>query len=297
MSLLAQHSDVVAIQQCGILHKLMPIIGWWSSTGGHGKRIVSRSTFSEPAEGEARSGDSYIGDYLRPAELHERCGSMIEHVFDAVRSSANDAPVLVDQTPENLELSDTLLQLVPDAWFLHIVRDPRSVFCSMRSANSSWAGGEFPTTPESVGQVWQKYMDHAEHLKNATDRFFEVKYEDILADGPNQLTAIFDWLGIPADAAFSEQAIEDCRIQRLRKKNIAPTNFFRKGQSKGWVDEASKADVASVEFYAAQTMQKYGYDLVNSQPMSRPLQEKLRSLKSRMIDQVKKLARRIGLAG
>ena len=301
LMLMAQHPAVVGVQQGSLFHALEPLGRWWTSKHGYGKRLVKHS--DESNSGDEQGGRLFIGDVLRPEELVDLCRPLVDHVMRKI-CEASGALIVVDQTPENMDLADTILRLVPDAYFVHVVRDPRAVFCSLRSANSSWAG-KFPAGPAAAGRLWTTYMAKADALRASTDRYLEVRYEDLLQRGPQELARIFEWLELPADAALCHQAVQNCSIDKLRKAAVAPPSFFRKGEAAGWREEASHGQIRCIEYLAGKQMQEMGYATVSKNLARRPLrlamQDALRGAAGPILrnvgGQLRALKRRVQLLG
>jgi hypothetical protein len=269
LMLLAQHAAVVGFQQGGLFHALAGLDRWWSSKHGHGKRLVRR-------EQEANQ-ETHVGDIVTADEFDTLCKPLFEHVVHKIAAANPGTEAVVDQTPENLELATLILRLVPDAYFLHVIRDPRAVFCSLRSANSTW-NRRFPSSPVEIGRIWSSYMEKAAALRAVTRRYHEVRYEDLLERGPQELARIFAWLGLATDAEFCEQAVRDCSIDKLRQAAVAPAGFFRRGEAAGWRDEATRGEIRCIEFLTGRQMRAVGYEPVSRRPDRRPLRVALRDV-------------------
>jgi hypothetical protein len=277
MMLLAQHPRITVLQQSGLLHALQPLRKWWQSTGGYGKRVVSSSGLS----------DTFVGDLLESFHLNAFCTHIVQHVYDRVRKTVAGSSVVVDQTPENLEFAEWILQLLPDAYFLHVVRDPRAVYASMRAATATWASAEsFPHHPEAVGAMWLDYAMRVKDLKQQTDRVKEVRYEDMINDGHVQLSSIFSWLDLEFDSSVVEKALQDCSMEKMRQASVAPQAFLRKGKATGWRDEVSRSQAACVEYNAHPLMGVYDYALTSDRPDQAPLPARVRASAQRIIDPV-----------
>jgi len=286
MMLLEQHPRITVLQQSGLFHALQPLHKWWRSRGGYGKRIVSSAkTSGEPGASTERR-DSFVGDLLDAEQLNAFCEPILRYVYNSIRRSTPGASVVVDQTPENLEFAERILEVMPDAWFLHIVRDPRAVFASMRAANATWAKGSFPNQPETVGAMWRNYAERVRDLKKRTERIKEVRYEDLLSDGHAQLSSIFSWLQLEFDDAAVETALQNCSMRKLRQASVAPPTFLRKGTAKGWQVEVSAGQQACVEYTAHPFMEAYNYPVSSSRPDRAPLPMRIRGGLGRILGPV-----------
>jgi hypothetical protein len=265
LALLAHQRGVVGLQQGALFHTLAPLKAWWGSRGGHGKRVLFRRS------GEDDEQRLYVGDLLTDADHATIVGALVDDVFRSVANAAGGAEILVEQTPENLELAEDILAVLPDAYFLHIVRDPRSIYCSQRSADATWAAGGFRSNPTTVARGWAGYMARSEALARKTDRYLEVKYEALLENGPEELSKVHAWLGLAADEETCRRALANCSLSRLRESKLGPAGFFRMGESAGWREEASRSQIGNIEFIAGREMTAKGYGLYSSNPALKPL--------------------------
>jgi len=281
MLLLAQHPAIAATQQVDFFGVLQPLETWWTKAGEFGRNVVSYS--------EAGHARTDLSEVLAPEEFYDFARPMADHVFGQVGRSKPGAQVVVEQSPEHAELAELILKIFPQAHFLHVVRDPRSVFCSLRSASSSsaWKGSSgFPTDPVDIARIWVSYIEKGRRIGAATPNYREVRYERLIEDGPRELGLIFDWLGLPSDPAMCEQAIERCQIDKLRGGAIAPAAFFRKGEAQGWRAEASPFEVRCIEYVAGGLMESCGYDLAHGTPKGKPMRLVLRESVTGMLQRV-----------
>jgi hypothetical protein len=102
----------------------------------------------------------------------------------------NDSRRLVLKSPTHTARIRTLLELFPDARFIHIVRDPYVVFPSTVNLWKSLYDTHGMQTPNYLG-IEEKVLSEFQVLYNCVDRdksllkpsrFFEVRYEDLIKD-------------------------------------------------------------------------------------------------------------------
>ena len=197
-------------------------------------------------------------------------------VFRKIAASKAGASVLVEKTPAHAFHRDLIVRLFPDARFIHIVRDPRSVVVSLREA-SRITGFEWARTGVvSSAKYWRKSVQACRQFSEATENYREVRYEHLHSDGPAQLQQLFSWVGVDADREFCERAFAACDIANLRNASAVaapwslkdePANFYRRGAADGWRDELSKGEIKAVEHVAGDLMDSFGYE--RSAPVSR----------------------------
>lgn len=92
-------------------------------------------------------------------------------------------------------------QLLPDARYLHVVRDPRYAVASMVEAARKWGDESVPPhwrgDPEAVLERWAEQEGWALALrKQIGERFTTVRLEDLAREPVEVLTGVFRFLGL-----------------------------------------------------------------------------------------------------
>ncbi|MFQ5615233.1 MAG: sulfotransferase, partial [Anaerolineales bacterium] len=261
MWLLGQHPAIIVCQQAGFFHALQPIYRWWQDAGGMGKSVHNFSALRIDKTPAGTGQSSKLSSLLSLEDFYAPAHALGRNVFDQIASYGPGVQVVVEQTPENLALIDLILDIFPDAYILHVIRDPRSAYASMRKAVFSWADpGGFPSNPVEVARIWGSFIEHGKRASQATNRYREVHYETLLKNGPSELEQIYSWLDLPADHAFCQKAVEESRIGKMQKqKGLGKKGFFRKGIAEGWRDELSSSEIRVIEYIAGDLMEQLGY--------------------------------------
>lgn len=97
------------------------------------------------------------------------------------------------------ELHEFILELWPDARFIHVVRHPCAVYQSIQAAKKNWT-----TVPEywkgDDADIFGRWLRHERWVLDAMaslgDAGFSLRYEDIVARPVEELQRCFDWLGL-----------------------------------------------------------------------------------------------------
>lgn len=188
--------------------------------------------------------------------------------------------VVVEQTPEYVQVWEEILRLFPDAYFVHVVRDPRSVYASHKNAARSWADPtRFSHDPLGVAEEWCADVSRARAIASATRRYLEVPYESLRRDPLNGLAALFQWLELDADDELCQRAVAACSLEKLRASDHAPQGFFRKGEVAGWQAELSRRELRALEYVARPLMRELGYE--PQTPDDSPMPARLRWRRAR----------------
>ena len=209
---------------------------------------------------------------LSPDEFYQAMRPLAYAVLANVLRRKPGATVVLEKTPHNVLYVPLILKLFPKARFIHLIRDPRAVVASLRAAAAGW-GSYWAESGALAGATrWRGHVSAGLAIPEATDNYFELRYEELQADGVHQLQRLFDWLKLEVDLDKCRQYIEASQIERLRDstdtQSVSPTvkteEFFRSGTSAGWHDELSRVDVAAIEYVAKDLMLKLGYEMASS---------------------------------
>ncbi len=161
-------------------------------------------------------------------------------------------PRWAEKTPGNICVIDTLFALFPAAQFIHMIRDPRDAFCSVRERAAKDKPGWATWTPKQVAAQWCRRINFGLAWREQPDRYREVRYEELVTQPEATLRSLFTFLGEPWAASV------------LENKPIFSTSVGR------WRSELSAAEVAEIEGVAGETMCALGYPL-STASLSRPM--------------------------
>lgn len=180
------------------------------------------------------------------------------------------AAVILEKSPDHALFARDILKVFPDAYFLHIVRDPRAVVASLKAISRSWGVG---WRAAEACERWLDRVGAARAIPALTPHYREIRYEDLFATGPRVLSEIFAWLGIETPPDQCERYFAACQIDALRADQsigqrlhleIPQDEFFRQGRMDSWKAELSASVVALVEGLAGNLMAELGYQPASS---------------------------------
>jgi hypothetical protein len=159
-----------------------------------------------------------------------------------------------DKTP-NYSLDVGLLaELFPAARFVHLVRDGRNVALSLLQV--PW----WPNTLVEAAQVWSHWTAEARAAGRSlgSDRYLEVRYEDLVADSTLELTKICGFLGLTYRdemLSYPTRGAGNGTPAYHRNAQRAPVTGLR-----DWSRDMSKQDLALFEAIAGPQIRAMGYD-------------------------------------
>jgi hypothetical protein len=152
-----------------------------------------------------------------------------------------------DQDPEALATID---RLFPESQYIHIIRDPRAVVASIVA--KEWLGLD-----EAV-QAWRAFVTQAQSFGSqiGANRYLEVRFENLVTDGPSTAEVIFSFLGLRMDREVEEflQA-ESHRRTPVSAPMGTPGSIGRKA----WSDRLLLDQVRAVEESLKDLMSALGY--------------------------------------
>ena len=253
LSLLASHPEVVGIIHSHLIKTFKSQLEWCENRDPYRSIVVG-----VPEE------NVNVHEAIADAEYYQLCRQISDAVFEKARLAKPGASVIVESQPENIDNLDVIAKLYPDAYILHVVRDPRSVFASWKSVIHSWSSPDvFDNHPSGFCERWQHVMNTIRSQSKSLPHFKELQYEQLRNDGENVLQDLYRWLGLDDNIEFVRQSISENKIDKMRDTSILPEGFFRKGRTEGWHSELSRGEIDSIEYILQDLMDELGYKRVN----------------------------------
>ncbi len=209
---------------------------------------------------------------LSEEEFHALLRAVSSIVLAKIAQRKPSATVVLEKTPNHVNCWREILDEWPDAHFIHIIRDPRSVVASLRVASRSWASQWASSRISTNCERWISDVRNGRQIRSATDNYQEVTFEELLSDGPDVLMRLLDKLGAPSSLDECRRYAEECRIENLKAGKLDNAPFamtnrnesYRIGTTDSWRVELSKWEIALVERLAGPLMSELGYAPANA---------------------------------
>jgi hypothetical protein len=221
------------------------------------------------------------GDFhLDADELRERFRTLEQptpgafvRAFYTLYAEREDKPRWGDKTPGYSRYMRTIEKALPEARFIHLIRDGRDVALSI--LRQDWG----PDSVTKAAKKWKRRIENGRSQASGLNHYLEVHYEDLILDTEPTLRRICDFCELPWDPAvlkYHERA--EARLQekardmhrpgrsprpaalRLASHALAkePPRTDRVGQ---WRTEMSAADRAVYEGIAGKLLAELGYEV------------------------------------
>jgi hypothetical protein len=211
-------------------------------------------------------------DFLQ--SMSERTPAALLDALYTAYARQNGAQRWGDKTPIYASYIDLIHQIFPEAQFVHIIRDGRDAALSMLA---KYQKDEFHVDIFFAARNWVRRIRKAQAsgARLGSDLYYELRYEDLVADPEQELKAICDFLGESFEGPM-------LRHHRLASARIpSDTHFFdtvrhpTTGDRIGrWRSGLSRADQRLVQAVAGSLLEELNYPLEDLGPM--PPSERLR---------------------
>jgi Sulfotransferase family len=186
--------------------------------------------------------------------------------------------LLIEKTPGHAMFMDVILKVLPEARFVHVIRDSRSVAASLLAAKKDdWAKMWAPTQARDAALTWYHHVTAARKFGKAlpAGKYSEVFYEDFHANPAANLTALLNLLNLPLPADRVQQIVDEQSFEKQKsiggtpfarhgkfdeKQKISePKGFFRRGEADGWRQELTWRQKLTIWRFTRKLMAQCGY--------------------------------------
>ena len=152
---------------------------------------------------------------------------------------------IAERTPWHARHIDLMSEIYPDAYYVHIYRDGRDAARSL--AAMRWFDGSL----EDAAAEWRESVLAARSARRP-ERYFEIRYEDLLRDPRGNITELYEFLDLELDDGILARALAEARTER----NTDPGTPV--GTEK-WRDLLTQEQQATVMAIAGDALAEYGY--------------------------------------
>ncbi len=161
-----------------------------------------------------------------------------------------------DKTPQTIHILPYLWELFPAARFVHVIRDGRDVACSIIPQN--WGPNNVKDAAHRwVDCIWKGVLHRAD-----TERYVEVRYEQLAAEAESVLRPLMTWLGEefePAMLEYHRAQVDNPERTESSSEQVARP-LYRSSIGR-WRRDLSAKDLRQFLKIAGETLEFLGYEM------------------------------------
>jgi hypothetical protein len=194
-------------------------------------------------------------------------------VFYRLYAKKQNKPRYGDKTPLYCQHMKAIERLLPEAHFVHIIRDGRDVALSLRKT---------PFAPAQdilmLARYWQRLVENAREEGRRCRAYAEVRYEDLVNDPAGVLRSICGFLKLDFDSAmlqYWEQTAErlqehkpqlriDGQVRVTREQRLLQQRLTleapRAERTFCWKKEMTPSERAQFVQFAGAALEELGYE-------------------------------------
>jgi hypothetical protein len=178
-------------------------------------------------------------------------------------ASDPEAAFVIEKSPWHLYDVDLIAEVLPEARFVHVMRDGRDVTVSLVAARRSWSdygGSRISATVLEGAEAWAAGIEAGVAARAALGRrLLEIRYEEIHADRRIAFRRLFDHCEMPYDERLLERTLELTDFDHLPEPR-GEGHLYRGGRVGDWRRSLGLAQAWRFERAAGATLRKTGYE-------------------------------------
>jgi hypothetical protein len=186
-----------------------------------------------------------------------------------------DYPVFAIKEVNGSHAADRLMSLLPRSRMLFLARDGRDVVDSLLAAYAPGGflarnQGRAVDTPRErretilwAARLWACNCDTvlAARRSHRSELFRIVRYEDLLADGPNVMTPLFEWLGLKRRGDWVEDTVGRRSFAAVPERRRGEGKRVRSARPGRWRENLTRDEQRVVIEIVGPRLEALGYAL------------------------------------
>jgi len=192
---------------------------------------------------------------------------MLKCLFESYHRNwkkTQNAKFCIEKTTSTEIYANEIIQWFPNAKFIHVIRDPRDNWGSLKSG---W-DKRYQKFNDDLNRLMQSMIDRGKlgmelAEKNqkvlGADVYKIIKYEDLTNNPIKELQELSNFIGISYHSFMEQPTV----CGQLWKGNNFDGHSFDKPSTINvgkWAERTTKEEAQLIEFYFADLMNKYGYE-------------------------------------
>lgn len=270
--MLDNHPALAITPETNWIPELEQTISASSNPHAHFLRFVTSTTTNKRWHdwGLNTTAVSQAIDNIHPFCLREALRALY-YLF----AQTSNKPHPGDKTPEYLSQMVTIQSTLPEAAFIHIIRDGRAQYASQRAV--SWGVDSI----QHSAVTWVNELNNARTQSSLLTKYLEIRYEDLIIHPEHTTSAICDFLELPwhKDVVdYQTNALR--RLEQMHDAGSLTAEYRRhhlfslvrclpdRSRITAWKTILTHDEIAEYEQVARSTLQKLGYPLIKLQTLS-----------------------------
>ena len=220
-----------------------------------------------------------LGAYFTDEQFQALLRDYMLKLLEPMIGSLKPGMLFLEKTPSHALFIREIHTLLPEARFIHVLRDGRDVAASIMAASKSWGSGWAKRRPGDAAGMWVQHVQAAREAGRELppSLFTEVRYEELHSRGPQVLRNLVDWLGLEWTDEEIRKALADNNPDTARAGGGTaiplggqfgaasggqvkePEGFVRRAQAGGWEQDLSRVERVFVWRVARRLMAQTGY--------------------------------------
>lgn len=201
-------------------------------------------------------------------EFYNYLREFLSRVYLPLLENKPGATHLLHKSCDNAFYTAEILHLLPNTRFIHLIRDARDVAVSMMAAKQTI--GDWGGTAEKAATLWKEHVTAARKTQQYENKYIEVRYEDLINNGPGTLQRIFNFCELPANEKIATAIYADHEFSKMKRKRQEsdhrykrPEDHYRKGITGSWKTELTPAEKYTIHRIAGELLNELGYTTTN----------------------------------
>lgn len=155
-------------------------------------------------------------------------------VYTAIDKTKPEAKCIIDRFAGYSSQVELIRSILPNAKFLHLLRDGREVVVSSMSTYKRKGFGNNGIFPASYS--WLKFVNNALKVKEQVDKdYLEIRYEALLGNPNEIMKTVFDFCGTRSE----DEIVELVCSEKLKEKTSFPNPKRKNYKQALWESELS----------------------------------------------------------
>jgi Sulfotransferase family len=255
-AILNAHPDLAIPGESWLILKFGPHRSRYESEGGFDADLLAEDLIADDVFRRWRFGADEVRSALTAAEPRT-FGEAVRAMYGSY-AAREGKPRYGDKAANHVLVMDEIARLLPEARFVHLIRDGRDVALSFLQA-------EFGTT--SLGEAaaeWERFVrtGRASGRALGPQRYLEVRYEHLVSQPESTVREVCAFLDLPFEPAMlryhedAEPLIANLTYEgEHRNLSRPPTEGLR-----DWRVEMDPHDVVRFESIAGDLLEELGYE-------------------------------------